>query len=478
MRGGTSERSGSPCGTSRVSWSGPVPAGEAGAGGRAIGVREATLTIDRLAYGGSGFGRIDGKACFVPFTAPGDQVRVRVCRETASYVQAEVIELLERSPLRIDPPCPLHGRCGGCHWQHLTYPAQVAAKGEIFAESLWRLARVERDLLLPPLAADAPWGYRSRVQLKLYGRERTFRIGFFAPGSHYVIDLPASGCAVAMPAINEALAALRPVVEEFPERDRLPQIDLAAGEDGALLMTVHYTGDEPERTVRFWRSRRERLAPVRGACLQRGRKSTLTGLFGEERLAYGVPAAVAGDDGAELGLTFSAGSFSQVNYRQNRALVRTALQWAGLTGRERLLDLCCGNGNFTLPLARHAGGTVGLETGESAVADARRNAASLGIDTARFEVADGATGLRRFIAGGERFDLVVLDPPRSGAAEMAGLIAGVAAERLLYVSCDPQTLGRDLARLRKGGFRTVRSRVVEMFPQTYHIESITLLERD
>ena len=222
---------------------------------RSSGVREETLDIDRLAYGGAGFGRIEGKACFVPFAAPGDRVRVRVRRETASYAEAEVIELLESSPLRTRSPCPVFGRCGGCHWQHLGYPAQIAAKEEIFGEALWRLARVERERLLPALTADEPWGYRSRVQVKLYGRGREFRLGFFAPGSHFVVDLPGS-CAVAHPAINEALGDLKQVVEEFPERDRLPQIDLAAGDDGAVVMTVHYIGDRPDRAAEFWRTQR------------------------------------------------------------------------------------------------------------------------------------------------------------------------------------------------------------------------------
>ena len=439
-------------------------------------MREEIVTIDRLAYGGAGIGRIEGKACFVPFTAPGYVVRVRAHRETASHVEAEVAELLESSPLRVTPLCPVFGGCGGCHWQHLRYPAQLAAKVEILGEALRRLARVERDRLLPPLPADEAWGYRSRIQVKLHGRGGEFRIGFFAPGSHYVVDLP-GGCAVAHPTLNKALAILKPHVEEFSERDRLPQIDLAAGDDGVVVMTVHYLGVYPDRAAEFWRTRRSKLSPIAGASLQRGRKSTLTTIFGEQRLSYDVPASASDGTADTLRLAFSAGSFSQVNYPQNRALVRTALAWGNLTGGERVLDLCSGNGNFSLPFARSAGEVVGLETGERSVADARRNAAEYGINHARFENLDGAVGLRRFIASGERFDLAIIDPPRSGAAEMAGLLGATGIAKILYVSCDPQTLGRDLARLQKGGYRVVGSRVVDMFPQTYHIESITLLER-
>jgi 23S rRNA (uracil1939-C5)-methyltransferase len=443
---------------------------------RSFGVREATVAIDRLAYGGAGFGRIEGKACFVPFTAPGDCVRVRTRRETASYLEADVMELLESSLLRTVPPCPVFSRCGGCHWQHLDYSAQIAAKEAIFSEALWRHARVERELLLPPLTADEPWSYRARVQVKLYGRGTSASLGFFASGSHVVVDLPGS-CAVAHPAINNALRDLKQVLAEFPEPDRHPQIDLAAGDDGAVVMTVHYTGDKPVREAEFWCTQQHRLPSVAGVSLQRSRKATGTALYGVQQLAYTVPASVSGAETDTLRLSFSAGSFSQVNYRQNQALVRTALEWGNLSGGERILDLCCGNGNFSLPFAGRAGEVVGLETGRQSVADARNNAAALGIGNARFEALDGGAGLRRFISSGEQFELVIIDPPRSGASEMAGLLGEVKARAILYVSCDPQTLGRDLTHLQQGGYQVVKSRVVDMFPQTYHIESITLLER-
>jgi 23S rRNA (uracil1939-C5)-methyltransferase len=443
---------------------------------RSFGVREATLAIDRLAYGGAGFGRIEGKACFVPFTAPGDRVRVRTRRETASYAEADVMELLEGSPLRTMPPCPVFSRCGGCHWQHLQYSAQIAAKEEIFSEALWRLARVEREHLLPALTADEPWGYRSRVQVKLSGRGTSSSLGFFATRSHVVVDLPGS-CAVAHPAINNALRELKQILAEFPEPDRHPQIDLATGDDGAVVMTVHYLGDKPDQEAEFWYTRLQRIPSVAGVCLHRSRKATGTALYGVQQLVYTVPASVSGSETDALRLSFSAGSFSQVNYRQNRVLVRTALEWGKLSGGERVLDLCCGNGNFSLPFARRAKEVVGLETGQQSVADARSNATALGISNTRFEVLDGAAGLRLFISRGEQFDLVIIDPPRSGAAEMAGLLGEMKFRAILYVSCDPQTLGRDLACLQQGGYRVVKSRVVDMFPQTYHIESITLLER-
>lgn len=439
---------------------------------------DASLKIDRLAFGGSGFGRIDGKACFVPYTAPGDLVRVHIQKETSSYISATVTEILQPSPDRIMPVCPVFGRCGGCQWQHIAYCDQLAAKHDIFADALWRLARVGKERILLPLSSENQTGYRSRIQVKLYGRTRNFQIGFYASGSHYVVNFPDEGCAVAHPVLNQALRILRPVIEEFPERDSLPQLDLAVGSDSNVVMIIHYRGDETKRAGDFWRSRQGDLPMISGCFLQCGRKTTVTQVFGTRHLFYTVTGSVLPGVSSDLQILFSAGSFSQVNYQQNRALVTIALEWGNPKADERVLDLCCGSGNFTLPFARNVREVVGVESDEGSVSDARVNAAAIGIDSARFVLATGKSGLRDLLARGERFDLVLIDPPREGAADMIALIAEMCASRLLYVSCDPQTLGRDLAQLQKSGYRVVQSRVIDMFPQTYHIESITLLERD
>lgn len=439
-------------------------------------MRECTLDIESLAYGGAGFGRVQGKACFTPFTAPGDQALVKIQRETASYLTTELVRLIKNSPDRVTPPCPVFGNCGGCQWQHLRYDVQSSAKEQIFCEALWRLARLERDKILPIDSTESPWNYRSRVQFKIHGRSGAVQMGFFAAGTHYVVDA-ADRCFIADPAITMAAAGIRSVLNEFPERDQVPQVDVAIGDDGAVVMTLHYLGSHAQATSEFWSTRHERLGPVTGICLQQGRKSTLLDVWGDPRLSYHVPGSLVDADQRML-LSFSAGSFSQVNYRMNAELVRTVLEWSNLSGSERVLDLCCGNGNFSVPLARFAREVVGLETNESSVVDARINAVYNGVTTARFTVQDSAAGLRSFLEQGENFDVIVLDPPRSGAVEMTDLITQMGPDRIIYVSCDPQTLGRDLARLQKGGYQVMRSRPFDLFPQTYHVESVTLLQRN
>jgi len=214
---------------------------------------------------------------------------------------------------------------------------------------------------------------------------------------------------------------------------------------------------------------------VTGIHLQCGRKDSIMPVWGADSLSYAVPGL--GDKGRPLSLSFRRGGFSQVNYRQNRVLVSKALQLAGVERGRRVLDLFCGNGNFSLPLASGGARLVGIEDYGPSIDDARKNADFNGINDVEFVVIDAADGTRRLRAAGEHFDTVLLDPPRTGARNAVGEVAMLAPERIVYVSCDPPTLGRDLGTLRKAGYRVVGSHGVDMFPQTYHIESVTLLVR-
>lgn len=437
-------------------------------------MREAAVNIEKLAFGGSGFGRIEGKACFVPFTAPGDMAKIRVRSEKRSYLEGELLELLEPSSLRVPPPCPVFGTCGGCNWQHLSYSGQLAAKQEIFSELLWRSGRVESDRILPIIPASEPYGYRTRVQLKLRSNAGEPHLGFYRGGSHFVVDIPHI-CAIAHPAVNRIIGELRTLMAQFPEPDKIPQIDAAMGDDRKVIVIIHYIGVRRLEIVQFLQQNLITLSSADGIFLQSGRKATLTKVAGIERLAYGVPEDVLSGV-PETRLFFSRGGFSQVNYRQNVALIDTVCSWAGLTGRERVLDLYCGNGNFSIPLARNAATTVGLEEYEPSIRDAVGNCETNGVKNAVFLCSEAAAGVKKLADAGEKFDVVLLDPPRTGAAEVVGHIHAFGPRTILYVSCDPATLGRDIGILKKSGYEVVKSRPVDMFPQTYHIESVTMLE--
>lgn len=438
-------------------------------------MREELLKIDTMAFGGAGLGRIDGKVCFVPFTAVGDTARVRIVTDKKSYMEGELLECVIPSPHRISPPCPVFGECGGCSWQHLPYDIQSRAKEDIFAEIIIRATRVERDRILPILPSPMPYGYRSRVQFKLRYVDGTLHMGFFRKGTHYVIDTPC-GCAIAHGRVNEIFLRLREIMKGFPEPDKVPQIDVAIGDGGDAIVLFHYIGAGVEQATGWLKRAIPGQVPVTGVFLQRGRKSTISNVWGDEKVSYSLPRGMF-PDFPGMSLFFRCGGFSQVNYLQNSALIELALRWAGLRGTERVLDLFCGNGNFSLPFARYCAEVVGYEDFRQSIEDAVSNSRSNAVDNARFFCKDSALGVQELARRGEYFDLVLLDPPRTGALEAIRVIPQLKPEKIIYVSCDPPTLARDLASLQKSGYEIVASRPVDMFPQTYHLESITILQR-
>ncbi len=376
--------------------------------------------------------------------------------------------------MRLEPVCPVFGRCGGCSWQHLPYCDQLSAKEEIFADLLWRSARVPRERILPIMPAPETFNYRARAQLKIHCSSGEFNIGFFRAGSHFVVNVPGE-CAIVHFEINRLIAGMRDILPLFPDAARIPQIDVALGDDGRAELIVHYIGDRKDELIRFFRQHGEWLA-VDAIFLQSGRKTTLERAFGKEapQLAYKVPDPFSRDR-REIKLSFPSGGFSQINYRQNVALIETVCDWAGLTGRERLLDLFCGNGNFALPLARGALHVTGVEDYRPSIDIAIRNGMENGVNNVSFVCGDATAAVSGMVSASERFDIITLDPPREGSAEVARLIPALGATAIVYVSCDPATLARDIGILKKSGYDVVKSRPVDMFPQTYHIESITLL---
>ncbi|WP_298269341.1 23S rRNA (uracil(1939)-C(5))-methyltransferase RlmD [Geobacter sp.] len=436
---------------------------------------EAILRIDCMAFGGAGLGRVEGKACFVPFTAPGDLVRIRVAVAKPSYLEGELAELLEPSPLRVTPPCPVFGTCGGCTWQHLGYDAQCDAKSAIFGETLWRFGRIRPEVIAPVVPAPEPYGYRARVQFKIRWSGGRLHIGFYRRGSHYVVDVPGR-CAICHPTLNQVLAEIRPVLARFPEPDRIPQVDAAVGDDGAALIIVHYIGADRRKATEYLAAVRSDLPSVAGLHLQYGRKETIEKIWGIDALGYRIPDGFLPEVPETL-LQFMRGGFSQVNYRQNLELIRGVGRLARVEKGMRVLDLYCGNGNFSLPLARQGAEVVGVEEYGPSLDDARRNALNNGITSVEFIRADAGEGVSRLRQRGDSFTVVVLDPPRTGAKEAVGHIASLAPDRIVYVSCDPTTLARDLGLLGKSGYQVVESFPVDMFPQTYHIESVTLLRK-
>jgi len=423
------------------------------------------LVIDRLTHGGRGVGRYQGKAVFVPGTAAGESVRCRIVHEKRRYAEAELVEILKPSPLRRRPPCPQVPECGGCQWQHLAYAAQLSAKQTIFNDALVRTAGIDPNLIGEILPAPDEWHYRCRTQLKCRLTADGFATGFFRAGTHRVV--PFATCPVLAPALNDVLPHLRACLDRFDSANRVPQCDLCVDDDGQMTLIVHLLDGALDAL-------RTELQPLADAFrvaifVQTGRKETLQPLFA------GPEQCIHPEEDGVIGLAFPPGGFIQVNLEQNRQLVATALAGCQLQGDERVLDLYCGVGNFSLPLARRCRQVTGVEEYAPAIEQARANARSNHLDNLRFfaqSAEDYVTGLQP-----GSFDLVLLDPPRSGAYAVATELVRLQPARIVYVSCDPATLARDLVPLLHGGFRLEQARPVDMFPQTSHIEGVAVLVR-
>lgn len=397
----------------------------------------AELLIEKWVYGGAGLGRIEGRVALAPFVLPGERVRFTVEREKPSLVEARAVEWLARAPERADPACPYYTRCGGCHYQHAQYEFQAAQKVEIVREVLRRAAKLEAPADIR-LSTGPPLGYRNRAQFHLHGP----RIGYLAAGSHDLV--PVDECPISAPAINEALAVLTKSVKDRRWPRFVEQIELFTNGEETLFSILQTTGGK--RAARgFFDWLGERIP-------------------GAELGALSYPAC-----GARFRV--SHGSFFQTNRFLVEALVEEAV--GGESG-ETALDLYAGVGLFTLPLARRFARVTAVESSASAVHDLQFNAADQGLDVRvqRMQAEQYLSGLT------ETPSLIAADPPRSGLGKnVVKHLLRLAPKRAVIVSCDPATLARDLGPLLAGGYNLTSMAVIDLFPQTYHIETVVRLDR-
>ncbi len=430
-----------------------------------------TVRVFATADRGMAMGHIGGKVAFVPLAAPGDVVEVQVVREKRKYVETRLLRVLEPSPLRRTPPCPHFGACGGCQWQHLPYDVQLEAKEKSFRGFVRSRLGIGADRFRAPLPSPSEWGYRNRIGLKVRAFGGRVEAGYFAQGSHRLV--PVETCPVAHPAIQGFLPPLRGFLRSFPPAaGSLPQVDVQADGIGQLWSVFHLLRPlDPEELERLGEFARQ--AGAEGTLLQAGRKETLTALRGEvRRMPFRVRAF-----GEELDFGVSPGGFVQANWAVNQALVGELAALSPLYEGKAALDLYAGAGNFTLPLALRASSVVAIEGYPPAARDAAANASAHGLDDVEVLPLPVAAGLERLHARGLRPEFALLDPPREGAAEAVAPLAALGPGHVLYVSCSPPTLVRDLKLFQAEGYRVEWLRAADMFPQTAHLESVTLLRR-
>ena len=443
---------------------------------------ELELVVDTLAVGGDGIGRVQGMAVFVPGTAVGDRVSVRITEVRKHYARAQVLEVLQPGPMRAEPPCPVYERCGGCQWQHLDYREQLSWKRKHVQEALERIGGFHDVPVKDTLGMQEPWFYRNKAALPIGGRPGAVEIGFYRRGSHDLLGIEA--CAIQHPLINQVLAAARRIINE----QRLVPYDESTGRGllrhlvvrvgsrtGEALAALVINGDGWREEVSFAEELRSSVPQLVGVLKNCNTRPGNVILGDKTRLLSGRDYLI--DELLGLRFEVSIESFYQVNPVQTEVLYRTALGHAALTGVETVFDLYSGIGTISLLMARHAKRVYGVEIVEAAVEDARRNAERNGIRNADFFAGDVVRLLPK-LGQEARPDVLVVDPPRKGVEErVLREVIRLQPRRVVYVSCNPTTMARDLAILREGGYRLREAQPVDMFPQTAHVECVVLMSR-
>ena len=431
---------------------------------------EGTLEITRLAHGGQGIGYLDGLAVFVPRTLPGDVVDVRLTERRKRHAFAELLALRKASPLRVPAPCPLYDHCGGCHLQHLGYDDQLANKAQQVRDCLTRIGKLPEVPVLPTLASPQPFGYRNKA---LYHFDPASNaLGLIERGKSAVLDVPQ--CRIGDARIDAVMARVRGLAGQEPALRRLlHQVQVQVGQrTGEVLVTVIVRGELPERVQhRLWES----LGDLVTGLLMHRKATTTPAVFNgiTTRLAG---SAVIHERIGDLRFHIEPEAFFQVNSGQTErlyGLVRTA---ARLQPDDIVLDLYSGGGSIALTLAPHCAVVHAVEINRQATLLATRQAATLGIANCEFRTGKVERILYRYLAQGIRARVAVLDPPRAGCRPQAlEALAKMRVPRLVYVSCSPPTLARDLRLLSDLGYRTESVQPLDMFPQTYHVECLATL---
>ena len=428
-------------------------------------------TIESLDHEGRGVTHVAGKAVFIEGALPGEEVEYAVARQRPSYELGELVRVITPSALRVTPRCPYFGTCGGCSMQHLDPTAQAAVKQRVLEDALWHVGKVRAETIYAAIHGPS-WGYRFRARIgaRLVPSKGGMRVGFRERSSSHLIDM--SSCEVLPPHVSALLPGLRELIGGLSIPDRIPQIELAIGDDDVTVLVFRHlealTANDIKRLVAFSEASAVQvwLQPKGPDSIRRLHPKDAPGL------SYSLP---------EFGvkLDFRPTDFTQVNVLTNQLLMRRAMQLLDPQPGERIADLFCGLGNFTLPIARSGADVIGIEGSAELVARARANALHNQLPNARFAVDNLFEMTPEKFAALGHFDKLLIDPPRSGAIEVVKSLPDTGGpHRIVYVSCDPATLARDAEVLvQVKGYRLEAAGVANMFPHTAHVESIALFTR-
>ncbi|MGL4318675.1 MAG: 23S rRNA (uracil(1939)-C(5))-methyltransferase RlmD [Pseudomonas sp.] len=420
------------------------------------------LTIERLANDGRGIAFVEGRSWFVVGALPGEEVEARVLTARSQVIEARAERILQAVELRRQPPCAHAGTCGGCTLQHLPHGEQLALKQRSLAEQLQRVAGVQPEEWAAPLVGpEFAYRRRARIAVRWDVKNKYLEVGFRAAASQDIVAI--DDCPVLVQPLQPLLTALPALLRSLDKPQALGHVELFHGSASALLL--RHTAPLGEND----------LTRLRAFCSEHQTQLWL----------HGVGEPQADQPGQQLGyrlepwdlqLQYRPGDFVQVNALVNQAMVEQAMEWLAPQTAERVLDLFCGLGNFALPLAQRVSEVVAVEGVQAMVERAGENARANGLGNLHFFQADLSKPLAEASWARQAFAAVLLDPPRDGAFEVVKQIGALGARRLVYVSCNPATLARDAAELVKQGYRLKRAGILDMFPQTAHVEAMALFE--
>ena len=448
-----------------------------------------TLTLECAALGADfeGICRHEGQVVFVRGALPGEQVRAKIIKTTRSYAVARLEALLTRAPDRAEPPCPYYPRCGGCTAQHLSYAATLAHKRAQVRDCLERIGGIAGPCVGETMGMASPWRYRNKgafpVGCRADGRSDGPRIGCFAARSHDIVDAP-QGCLLQSAQSDALVGAVRqwmaqcrvPPYEEARHAGLVRHVMTREAADGSAMLVVVVNGRDVPDAPALVSLARQAAPGLRSVLLNENTRRTNVILGERSRVLWGADALE--DEIGGFAMRVSPRSFFQVNRTQAQRLYDLVLAMANLQGSERVWDVYCGCGSITLPLAVHASWVTGVEIVADAVADARENARRAGIRNVDFLAGAAEQALPLLARERGAPDVVVLDPPRKGCERAAlDAIAQCGARRLVYVSCNPATLARDVGLLSACGWKLQSAQPVDMFPWTGHVETVVLLSK-
>ena len=430
-------------------------------------------SIESLSHDGRGIARRDGKTTFIDNALPGEEVMFKFTYMRRKFDEGKAVEIVTASPDRVEPPCQHSNLCGGCSLQHMNPDVQLARKEAVLREQLQHFGGLEPKEWLAPLTGPVT-GYRSKARMgvKYVEAKGETLVGFREKRNSFIAQL--QQCEVLIPSVGHRLSDLRTLMHGLKSRSRIPQIELAAGDEDVALIIRHLDPLPDEDQQAFL----DFCQPLGWHLyLQPGNESTvhriwpaLTGAENEERLHYRHPSA-------DVELAFHPTDFTQVNAEINRKMVPLALDLLDISPEDTVLDLFCGLGNFTIPAAKRASKVVGVEVSRVMVERGYENARRNGLDNLEFHAWDLSQDVAGQSWANRKYDRILIDPPRTGALEMVKLMPRFGAKRIVYVSCNPATLARDAGELTALGYRLKAAGVMDMFPHTTHVESIAVFEK-